>query len=293
MNVLFISEPYIERLLLCYFIHEEKHKFIMLKANHPEIQRRAQNNLRFLDLSEAILECDCIYILYAEKVPTSIIAICETIACDRKIPLFCSNSSETTGNLENYLDNILNSTACNLPTILILQEGTTAQIEKTELNLCFSLQNNNIRYNLHFNSCVQEVNKMSIALDTTRICSSANDAQISVITIKENIFNLIKNNSECLFFERFCRMIQADYIIMCCENDYNYLEEVNDIFKKKYSRTIDKFVQSEYVTLLHQNRGETKKSVLFIENVKHEDLFYDVKMKLTFPTQVMEIRFTE
>ena len=289
MYVLFVSEPYIERSLLDYFNQVTVHKFILLKANHPEIQNCIMNNIHFMHLHEALELYDYIYIFGSEKISNSIITRCSIMAKQREIPLFCTIKHQNDKEMKDYFDDIIASTPANLPTVLILQAGMNAQIEKTELNLYNSLRNNNIKYLLHTNTLFSQINTMADLLNINVIYKKNNDdAQISVISINENVLDLISNDIENIFFDKFLRTVKPDYIIMCCENDYIFQDKLNDIFKIKYSLPIDVFVRSEYVSLKSNNELEFP---LFIESVMNINLFNDIRAKLTFPLGVKEIHF--
>lgn len=285
MNILFISEPYIERLLLDYFTYEKTHTFIMLKLNHPEIKNNIENNICFLHLQEALISCDCIYILYSENISNSIISKCKLVSKERGLPLYCVNNQKKQDTKE-YLGNILKSYVPNLPLILLLQAGVNTQIEKAEIALCHTLIHNNIKYKLHTNTWLPQINTMSTNLNTIPAYITTDiDAQISIFTIGENLLDLSSNHSENIFFDSFMRTIHPDYIIVCCENDYSLQNKLSDFFQCKYSYTIDVFYRSEYVSL----KSNDDEFSLFVENVTNTDLFDDIKTKLTYPLGVKEI----
>ena len=147
----------------------------------------------------------------------------------------------------------------------------------------------NIKYLLHTNTLFSQINTMADLLNINVIYKKNNDdAQISVISINENVLDLISNDIENIFFDKFLRTVKPDYIIMCFENDYIFQDKLNDIFKIKYSLPIDVFVRSEYVSLKSNNELEFP---LFIESVMNINLFNVIRAKLTFPLGVKEIHF--
>ena len=286
MYILIISDPYIERSLIDYFTHMNNRSFILLRANHPEIQTCVKNNIYFMDLNEALEYCDCVYILNTENIPDSLIAKCRLATDIKGIPFLCSGMFDIKKDIKEHFNDIETSKAIGLPVILILQAGIMTQIEKTELNLCTLLQSNNVRYLLHTNSWLPEISKMANLLNVAAPYKDDDLPQIAVVTIKENVLDFLRDSTDSAYFDDFVRTIRPDYIIMCCENDCDFQNQVDKIFSIKYSRSIDTFILSEYVSLQSSNKNAI---CLFIENTKNINLFDDIKIKLTFPLGVKEI----
>ena len=159
MNILFISEPYMERLLFDYFTREQTHTFILLKLNHPEIKNKTENNICFMHLQEALTICDRIYIFNSNNISNSIVSKCELSSKERELPFYCI-SNRKTQDIKEYFNSILKLHMKDLPLILILQAGLNAQIEKVEISLCNSLTQNNIKYKLHTNTRLAQIDTM-------------------------------------------------------------------------------------------------------------------------------------
>lgn len=132
------------------------HTFILLKLNHPEIKNKTENNICFMRLQEALTICDCIYIFNSNNISNSIVSKCELSSKERELPFYCI-SNRKTQDIKEYFNSILKSHMKDLPLILILQAGLNAQIEKVEIALCNSLTQNNIKYKLHTNTRLAQI----------------------------------------------------------------------------------------------------------------------------------------
>ena len=106
MQVLLISEAYIGRTLLDYFKQNNKHTFILLKSNHPEIKNCVEDNVHVMHLRDALAVCDCVYILEEEKLPSSLIQQCQETAQNRGIPVHYGGKHPHSKEVEIYLNNI-------------------------------------------------------------------------------------------------------------------------------------------------------------------------------------------
>lgn len=286
MNILFISEPYIERSLFEYFYQNNSHKFILLKANHSQIQEFERNNILFLDLEEALQTCNGIYFLSTDNVPTSLLNKCQSYISESKsdIELYFQEINHE-NDVETYIEKQMLLTKYDLPNILILQVGENAQLERTEIELCAELKNSGIGYVLHSNSWIDCISNMARSLGLFDPSEKNEKTQIEIVSIKADISQLITNDVKNMYFEKFVRFLRPDYIIMCCENDYNHQQFMNNVISVKYSRAIDLFVKSEYVLLKFNDEEIT----LFVQDIKYEALLEDIKNKLTFPKGIQHI----
>ena len=289
MKILFISNAYVERTLLDYFMLKNNHQIILLKANHPDYQHLQTDTLIFMSLEDALKSCDIIYLFPEGKIPPRTVQRCKTYAKTENVRLFYpEDTTPYENNLKSYLFDVVLPQTKEQPNVLVLQIGESSQIERAELNLCRSLKAYGVRYTLHTNSWLDKVKNMAILLGLPDTYEENKKSQLIINTIKINILDLITNDLETLYFDKFMRSVKTDYIIMCCENDYSLQNKLNDIFLLKFSRPIDKFVKSEYVSLSSNNQIETS---LFIEHVEMKSLFDDIKMKLTYPSGVKEFHF--
>lgn len=291
MKILFISEPYIERLLLDYFFLNNSHQFILLKANHTRTSNGEYPNISFYDLEEALRICDSIYILSSEWLPFNLIEHCNAYAANEGKQFYCDgiNSEKEDASTNSYIENIMPTIKPDKPNILLLQVGEKTQIERIELNLCFSLNTNGVKYVLHSNSWISKINTMASLLNLyIPYETPEEDEQITIVTIKSDIASMIDNNLDNLYFDEFMRLMKPDYIIMSCENGYDLQENLTNVFKVKFSREIDAFIESEYISL---NLNKKKKITLFMGNRPGVNIFEDIKNKLTFPSGVKELNF--
>lgn len=288
MKILFISEPYIERLLFDYFAENSSHQFIFLKANHPQMNDNEFSNLFFYSFDEALNKCDYIYILSSGCLPISMLKKCNAYAESTGKHLICDSVDREENSISDnaYIENVLLTISSEKPNILILQVGKKTQIERVELNLCSRLNENGIKYALYSNTWSDKIKTISKSLNLSCPYGEVNIAnQINVITLKSNIVDLFNSN---LYFDRFMFSVKPDFIVMSCENGYDLQQKLDEIFKLKYSREIDVFIESEYVSL--RLNGE-KEITLFIEKTPSKNIFDDIKNKLTFPHGIKELSF--
>lgn len=272
-------------MLFDYFNQQNNLSFILLRANHPEVPTLSVNNIYFMDITDALRLCDSIYILHSNNIPDSLVLKCQLASKNRGLPFYSSCIYDSQKEIKDYL---IKTTALDLicPIILILQIGESAQIERTELNLCTLLQNNNVRYTIHTNSWLSQIIKMSTQLNMKSPHNYCSASQLAIISIKKNVLELLNDPTEKIYFDSFINNIHPDYIVICCENDYNCKEQINNVFYVRFSRLIDAYVNSEYVSLQSNDRC---KITLFVQNVKSDNLFIDIKNKLTLPDNVKEI----
>lgn len=288
MNILFISCPYIERTLFDYFINfTSEHNFILLKWNHPEVVGEKLHNLHFMDLDQALSISDYVYILTDGRIPTVTKEKCFHAAQNRGICFSYNKLNDVVGDsLSNYLYELLTPQVVNKPIILILQAGITAQIEKMELEICHMLVTNEVSYKLYTSSWLSNLsNSFPIFKFKSQIEKSALDEQISLISVGRNVIELLESRPENIFFDVFMRNLKPDYILMCCEHDYTHMEELKEVFKIRFSKGIDSFVHSEYISYL---AGEDAVSEIFVETNESRFVFNDIKNKITFPKGIKE-----
>ena len=218
MKILLISEPYIERMLFDYFAQ------ILLKENHPKISKCEINNIILYDIDDALLRCDFIYILSSEQIPYKMIDKCHDFATKTGKKIYIDsydNSIDSIDAVNSYTSHVLSLVPNNKPCILVLQVGKYAQIERIELSVCLSLTENSVKYSLHSNSLINKILYMSKLLDiTVPMVNNDKESQITIITIKTGVENLLNNDVDTIFFDYFMRKLRPDYIIMACENGY-------------------------------------------------------------------------
>jgi hypothetical protein len=287
MHILFISEPYVERTLLNYFSKICEHTVILLQANHPELRLDTVRNVQIMNLHDALMLCDSIYILGSEKVSAALVEKCLSAAEQRGIQHCCIEKFDGTAKLATYLDGVLATYSKNVPVVLVLQAGKRAQVERTELHLCGSLNINGVKFAFHSNTGASKMNDFARALCANDMFRTEEEAQISIVTIKEDLISLMDNAKENMVFDSFIRSIQPDFVIVCCENDFNLHNKMNEMFMAKYSREIDTFVVSEYVSLGSNKHSEV---ALFINGNEIIDLFGQIVDKLTFPNGVTALK---
>lgn len=288
MKILFISEPYIERLLFDFFNQNHIHQFLFLKANHPQMNNSDYSNLLFFSFDEALKKCDCIYILSSHYLPISIVEKCQVYAACEAKQFFCDSIEDEKDNISDstYIKHILSTISSKKPNILVLQAGKKAQIERVELNICSCLYENGVKYALYSDTWSNKIKDMSKSLGLLCPYGELNEAnQLNVVTLKADVADLLNRN---LLFDHFMYSVKPDYIVMAYENGYNLQHKLNDVLKTKYSRAIDIFIKSEYVSL---TLNDTKDITLFIENIPMVNIFDDVKYKLTFSLGIKELHF--
>lgn len=288
MNILFVSSSYIERTLFDYFINSvSEHNFILLKWNHPEIVGEKLHNLHFMDLDQALNISDYVYILTDGRIPTVTKKKCFDVARNRGICFSYNKLNDVINDsLSNYLYELLIPRIVNKPIILILQAGITAQIERMELEICHSLVTKGVKYKLYTNSWLSNLStSFPIFKFKSQIEKSDLDEQISLISVEHNVIELLESRPENIFFDVFMRNLRPDYILMCCEHDYTHMDALNEIFKIRFSKGIDSFVHSEYISYL---AGENAVSEIFVKTNKSHFVFNDIQNKMTFPKGIKE-----
>ena len=156
-----------ERLLLDYFYLNHSHQFILLKANHPQLNNCEYKNVSFYDLEESLSMCDCIYILSYDCMPVNLVERCKDYATNEGKQFYCDgiNSEKKDASVISFIGNIMPNIKLDKPNILVLQVGKKTQIERIELNLCFSLNTNGVNYALHSNSWINKIKTMATLLN--------------------------------------------------------------------------------------------------------------------------------
>lgn len=287
MRILFISNPYLEDAVIDAFEKVTDHSFVLLKSNHMLTHHNKIHNIVFLNLDEALMNCDYIYILSDKNIAHSVVSKCRKVARCSNIGFYYSNiDNRNTTNFKKYLKNVISTSNSQIPNILILQAGIHAQIERTEYNLIKQLDSKDVQYLYNTNSFLYKINNdMKAILNIELFQSEKNSPCLIINTIKTDIWNLIDSKVDNLFFDKFMLLLKPDYIIISCENNFKQKNELKKIFKIKYLLDVDKFIKSEYVTL-QKNKVDT---AVFIEQIPEFDVFHDIELKLTVPNGISEI----
>lgn len=293
MRILFIAEPYIDRLFFDFFAQNFLHQFIVLKENHPEVFENEYDNICFCNLEEALNKSDSIIIFSSKNLPQKLIDRCYNHAKNTGKTIFYEflDDREDIDSVKSYIVDLLSTVMPEKPCVLLLQVGQKTQIERVELSLCASLNENGIKYFFSSNSIINKIRDLPVFLNFLNpFRYSIEESKIMIISIKIGIENLLGSNISGSFFDQFMQTLKPDYIVMTCENDYELKEKLSDIFEIKYSRAIDLFVASEYLSLKHDKKDNI---TLLIDKKSAIDLFEDIKNKLSFPIGVKELHFDQ
>ena len=266
------------------FLCDNRNTYIFVKENHPE-SNIIKSNCAFMDIASALNFCDCIIIFYAVIISPSLIKKCKEVERTRHIPLHVVNEPKKPYGTKRMVNEIL-KTIRNVPSILILQVGISSQIERVENELYNFLMNENVVFSFYSNSLFSSICETIDKPINNGLSKKIPASVISIISITNDINDLITNDTDNFFFDIFLRKLRPDYTIICCENDFSSQCRLRQVFKIKYSIDVDAFFFSEYVSLKSNNEYDPP---LFIRKVKKPNIERDIMLKLTQPKSTMRI----
>lgn len=233
MNIFLLASSYLEDTL--YGMFKNITKLIMLKENHIQgLEQTIQleyDIVLYDNILQAIHDADLILLIYDEIYS---IFLKEKIAqlnvCNKKAIFLCYNRKQNKfiSNVDNFRD---------IPTILLLEHGEYAQIEKAEFAINQALNKQNIKlYQRTSELCnlilrCNEINSY-INFDSTNYDA----AELQIFAVKDFHSVQVQQSS---FYANFFHTIKPDIIITYIEAEYfdelDYTNSLNYRYDLRFS----------------------------------------------------------
>ena len=273
MKLFLLSSSYIEDTLCGIFKNIET--LIMLKDNHIhgfEVSVGYEIKL-FEKIDDAIEASDLILIIQDKEIP--IFLNIQTKLCYRsgkKVVVLYTNASNTAGlSLKNEIQ-------YNKPTILLLESGKYAQLEKTEFEINHQFSSHEIKpyHRLSFLShAIITCNDIKdyISFDSVR----QEDSDVQIISIPRfDKISIVQSSN----YAELIQYLMPDIVIVCAESENFNMENCTQILKYRYGINHYHIVfsnyfdcQDHYVKKIHYLTNQQK------HDLKQQTNFYFLLLK--------------
>lgn len=279
MKILFYSTPYNERLFFELINDNAKGNQIIIAEGHHIGEQNDYKNIRFIDLNSAVSEADII-VTYTSQTDLEDISKIINVGDSMRIINEVEKENNNTHLIE-FIESIPYESTCRKPVIILMGLGYSSQIERVEYYLCELMRDNDISYDLFSTTNTENIRETMCKLSKMD-CGELRKkySSLSIISLNIEINDVIENNAVGSNIYNLFRLVKPDYLILCCENNFVGQEEIKNLFRYKYNKSVDNIVISEYITYRSK---ESAQSHIFVEKKVINLPFEDITNKLAFP----------
>jgi hypothetical protein len=302
MKILILSTSYYENVLIRLFgflplaKEDDIPKMYVLHENHfPNefVYNNISLPVTLVDtLDEAIRICDMVFVLDYKNCFKEDFLINVQLLTQR----FCKKLAyvDFMDNVErlNSSDNYLSIIDQNTPTILIVSIGEFTQISVCETIVSRLLYDCKISARNLWSKKTQVLYDQIMTIYSQELCNNKNPNDILIKTLEIDAvsdFYSGKHIDDII-------SINPDYLIVLVEDNCDYLDSIDDIFKYKYNCKINKLIVSDYYQVLWDNLSLPIKSstptnllsLVFDENYR-ETFKNDILLHISLPDGILPI----